>query len=121
MPRRVDTHLQSLEGEMSSSISDVATDNEPEGLFLVGKVADRVRKTVSAQGAEVEVVTYTILCGGVHRFYVDDFNPDKHFAVGENISIPVYIKAYRKKNGEPSYMLKLQKSDVFIASRGERF
>ena len=52
---------------------------------------------------------------------MDDFNPDNHFAVGENISIPVYVKAYRKKTGEPSYMLKLQKSDVFIASRGERF
>ena len=121
MPRRTGTHLQSFEGEMPSSMSDFAMDNEREGLFLVGKVADRVRKTVSAQGTEVEVVTYTILCGGVHRFYVDDFNPDKHFAVGENVSIPVYVKAYRKKTGEPSYMLKLQKSDVYIASRGERF
>lgn len=122
MPRKAAIDLRLMEDEMTlNTISDATIDSEREGLFLVGKVADRVRKTVVAQGKEVEVVTYTILCGGVHRFYVDDFNPERHFSVGENISIPVYVKAYRKKSGEPSYMLKLQKSDVFIASRGERF
>ena len=91
------------------------------GLFLIGEVSDRVKKNITSHGVDVEVVTYTISCNDRQRYYVDDFDPEKYFSVGEKVSIPVYVKAYKKKNGEASYMLKLQKKDIFVASRGERF
>ena len=94
---------------------------EEQGLFLMGEVSDRVKKNITAQGMDVEVVTYTISCNDRQRYYVDDFDPEKYFLVGENVFIPVYVKPYKKKNGEASYMLKIQKKDVFAASRGERF
>ncbi len=94
---------------------------EDWGLFLIGEVSDRVKKNITTHGVDVEVVTYTISCNDRQRYYVDDFDPEKYFSVGEKITIPVYVKAYKKKTGEPSYMLKLQKKDIFVASRGERF
>lgn len=94
---------------------------EDSGLFLIGEVSDRVKKNITTHGMDVEVVTYTISCNDRQRYYVDDFDPDKYFSVGEKVSIPVYVKAYKKKSGEASYMLKLQKKDIFVASRGERF
>ena len=100
---------------------NIKSEREEPGLFLIGEVSDRIKKNITAQGMDVEVVTYTISCNDRQRYYVDDFDPEKYFAVGENVTIPVYIKAYKKKNGEASYMLKLQKKDIFIASRGERF
>ena len=94
---------------------------EDWGLFLIGEVSDRVKKIITTHGMDVEVVTYTISCNDRQRFYVDDFDPEKYFSIGEKVSIPVYVKAYKKKNGEASYMFKLQKKDIFVASRGERF
>ena len=91
------------------------------GLFLAGEVSDRVKKSVTAQGVEVEVVTYSITCRDGQRHYVDDFDPEKYYNIGETVCLPVYVKTYRKKSGEPSYMLKLLKKNSFIASRGERF
>ena len=99
----------------------MADSGEEQGLFLIGEVCDRVKKNITAQGMDVEVVTYTISCNDRQRYYVDDFDSEKYFSVGEKVFIPVYVKAYKKKNGEASYMLKLQKKDIFVASRGERF
>ncbi len=100
---------------------DCAVDENSVGLFLVGEIEDRVRKMVISQGIEVEVVTYTISCGTGRNYYVDDFAPNDYYNLHEKAVIPVYIKAYKKKNGEPSYMLKLLKKDVKVTSRGTRF
>ena len=51
-----------------------------DGLFLVGEIADRVKKMVTAQGMEVEVVTYTVVCDAMRRYFVDDFDPDRYFS-----------------------------------------
>ena len=122
MPRTKATETSA--GAYDDSMSqDSYNPNCPEetGLFLVGKVADRVKKKVTAQDIEVEVVTYTVMSDSVHRYFVDDFNPEKYYKVGENVSLPVYVKAYKKKTGEASYMLKLMKKEVVITSRGEHF
>ena len=111
LPRRSE---RTVHGSMADS-------GEEQGLFLIGEVCDRVKKNITAQGMDVEVVTYTISCNDRQRYYVDDFDSEKYFSVGEKVFIPVYVKAYKKKNGEASYMLKLQKKDIFVASRGERF
>ena len=100
---------------------NTTNDEEDWGLYLIGEVSDRVKKSITTHGIDVEVVTYTISGNDGQRYYVDDFDPEKYFAIREKVSIPVYVKAYKKKNGEASYMLKLQKKDMFVASRGERF
>ena len=99
----------------------ITTVEDDWGLFLIGEVSDRVKKNITTHGVDVEVVTYTISCNDRQRYYVDDFDPEKYFSVGEKVSIPVYVKAYKKKNGDASYMFKLQKKDIFVSSRGERF
>ena len=73
----------------------VTNAEEDWGLFLVGEVSDRVKKNITTHGVDVEVVTYTISCNDRQRYYVDDFDPEKYFSVGENVSIPVYVKAAR--------------------------
>ena len=75
---------------------------------------------LTAQGMEVAVVTYTVVCDAMRRYYADDFDPNKCFSVGERIFIPVYVKAYKKERGT-SYMLKLMKKEVVMSSRGVRF
>ena len=40
--------------------------------------------------------------------------------IGDTVSLPVYIKAYNRKNGEPGYTLNVQK-DEGHNSRGEPF
>ena len=127
LPRRKASQEDISSCDLVGSSSDrtvhevVASSTDEQGLFLIGEVSDRVKKNITTQGMDVEVVTYTISCNERQRYYVDDFNPEKYFSVAEQVFIPVYVKAYRKKNGEPSYMLKLQKKDIFITSRGERF
>lgn len=122
MPRRksVDTGSTEYNPEKPSDTSQ-SVFPDGNGLFLLGEVTDRVKKRVTAQGMEVEVVTYTVVCDNARRYYVDDFDPDKYYAVGEKVTIPVYVKAYKKKTGEPSYMLKLQKKEIVVTSRGEHF
>ena len=122
MPRKKasEANVEAYDGNNpQNGYSPIPTDET--GLFLVGKVADRVKKIVTAQGIEVEVVTYTVMSDAIHRYYVDDFDPEKYYSVGENVSLPVYVKAYKKKNGEPSYMLKMMKKEVVITSRGQHF
>jgi len=104
-----------------TGVPSITNVEEDWGLFLIGEVSDRIKKTITTHGMDVEVVTYTISCNDRQRYFVDDFDPEKYFSIGEKVSIPVYVKVYKKKNGEASYMLKLQKKDIFVASRGERF
>ena len=65
-----------------------------------------------------EIVTYTVQDGYNRKFYVDDYAPDAYHELDSNVCFPVYIKAYNRKNGEPSYTLNIQKRDI---GRGERF
>ena len=126
LPRRKASQEASLPESGDDSARRIESPNmtnveEEWGLFLIGEVSDRVKKSIATHGMDVEVVTYTISCNDRQRYYVDDFDPEKYFSVGEKISIPVYVKAYKRKNGEAAYMFKLQKKDIFVASRGERF
>lgn len=127
MPRKKDCQKNALANDLPEKSSErtdsenITSLGEDQGLFLIGEVSDRVKKNITAQGTDVEVVTYTITCNDRQRYYVDDFDPEKYYLVGEKVFFPVYVKAYKKKNGEVSYMLKLQKKDVYMGVRGERF
>lgn len=96
----------------SSSTSDI------QGLFLTGTVIDRTRRMVPRNNPTTEIVTYMIQDGNNRKYFVDDYAPDSYHEIASTVSLPVYIKAYVRKNGEPSYTINIQKSDV---GRGEHF
>ena len=76
------------------------------------------RRMVPHDNPTTEIVTYTVQDGYNRKFYVDDYAPDAYHELDSNVCFPVYIKAYNRKNGEPSYTLNIQKRDL---GRGERF
>ena len=88
------------------------------GLSLSGVVVDRTRRMVPHDNPTTEIVTYTVQDGYNRKFYVDDYAPDAYHELDSNVCFPVYIKAYNRKNGKPSYTLNIQKRDI---GRGERF
>jgi hypothetical protein len=99
-----------------------ATENMFSGLYLSGIVFKRIKRTVPVNNPTTEIVTYTVADNNDRYYYVDDYSPDTYYEVGENVQIPVYIKAYKKKSGDASYSLNVLKP--FRASslgRGEEF
>ena len=76
------------------------------------------RRMVPHDNPTTEIVTYTVQDGYNRKFYVDDYAPDAYHELDSNVCFPVYIKAYNRKNGDPSYTLNIQKRDL---GRGERF
>lgn len=92
--------------------------NLMHGLSLCGTVIDRTRRMIPHDNPTTEIVTYTIQDGYNRKFYVDDYAPDGYHDLNFSVCFPICIKAYNRKNGEPSYMLNVQKMDL---SRGEHF
>ena len=92
--------------------------NTMYGLSLTGTVIDRTRRMVPRNNPTTEIVTYTVQDDSNRKFFVDDYAPDGYHDIDSTVSFPIYIKAYTKKNGEPSYTLNVQKTEV---GRGERF
>ena len=92
------------------------------GLFLSGTVTDRTRRMVPLANPTTEIVTYTIQDGYNRKFFVDDYAPSEYHELNANVCFPVYVKAYRRKDGTPSYTLNIQKDDLpCITARGEHF
>ena len=89
-----------------------------QGLSIRGMIVDRSRRMVPLDNPTTEIVTYTIQDAFNHRYFVDDFAPNEYHDLNANVCIPVYIKAYNRRNGTPSYTLNVQKEEL---SRGERF
>ena len=93
-----------------------------QGLSLSGTIIDRTRRMVPLDNPTTEIVTYTIRDGGNHKFFVDDYAPKEYHDLNTSVCFSVYVKAYHRKNGTPSYTLNVQKDDLIsIASRGEHF
>ncbi len=103
---------------MNRRSTKTSDDHAPYGLSLSGTVIDRTRRMVPRDNPTIEIVTYTIQDGANRKFFVDDFAPSEYYDINSNICFPVYIKAYRRKNGEPSYTINVQKTE---SGRGEHF
>lgn len=103
---------------MNQRNAKASVNNIIHGLSLTGIVIDRTRRMVPRDNPTTEIVTYTIQDGYNRKFYVDDYAPDTYHDLESKICFPVYIKAYNRKNGEPSYTLNVQKMNV---ARGEHF
>ena len=95
-----------------------SNNNALHGLSVSGTVIDRTRRMVPHDNPSTEIVTYTIQDGYSHKFFVDDYAPTGYHELNSNVCLPVYIKTYKRKNGEPSFTLNIQKLDN---ARGERF
>lgn len=88
------------------------------GLYLFGQITDRTRRHVPKDNPTTEIVTYTVQTVRGSKYYVDDYAPDSYYNIGADVCFPVYIKAYKRRNGDPSYTLMIQQDDL---SRGEHF
>ncbi len=90
-----------------------------EGLYVGGVVRDRRRRYINKTGSEqIEVVTYTLTDSNDRNFYVEDYAPDSYRNLGDYSLVPVYIKPYRKSNGQLSYTICIKKE---FETRGESF
>ena len=87
-----------------------------QGLSLFGTVIDRTRRMVPRDNPTTEIVTYTIQDDYSHKFYVDDYSPSEYHDLNVKVCLPVYVKAYSRKNGTPSYTLNVQKEDLVRGS-----
>ncbi len=94
-------------------------DSQLRGLVLMGTVIDRTRRMVPKDNPTTLIVTYTVDDGMGRKYFVDDYAPKSYFDVGMDITVPVYIKAYTKRNKEPAYTINIQKE--IVSERGERF
>ena len=99
--------------------SPLLEDSRLGGLVLMGTVIERTRRMVPKDNPTTLIVTYTVDDGMGRKHYVDDYAPKSYFDVGMNITVPVYIKAYTKRNKEPAYTINIQKE--IVSERGERF
>lgn len=103
----------------SSSIKNYSTRTAHySGLFLFGQVIDRTRRYVPKDTPTTEIVTYTVQTERDSKYFVDDYAPDSYYDVGSDVCFPVYIKTYKRRNGDPSYTLMIQQDEL---SRGEHF
>ena len=90
------------------------------GLYLFGRVIDRTRRKIqSRNGSSMEIVTYTIQDLHGRRYFVDEYTPDQYREINEDVEIPVYVKVFRKNNGDIGYSFCVQQQ--FGPARGEHF
>lgn len=75
---------------------------------------------VPADNPKTEIVTYAISDESEKRYYVDEYSPAGYHEVGDFVEIPVYVKPYRKRNGDLSYSLSVLKAYQY-QSKGESF
>lgn len=103
---------------MNRRSSKMSESNAVYGLSLSGTVIDRTRRMVPRDNPTIEIVTYTVQDESSRKYFVDDFAPENYYDINSSVCLPVYVKAYKRRNGEPSYTLNVQKQD---AGRGEHF
>lgn len=90
-----------------------------EGLFIGGTVRDCRRRYINKSGSDqIEIVTYTLADSNDRHFYVEDYAPTSSRSIGDQTVVPVYIKPYRKSNGQLSYTVCIKKE---FQTRGESF
>ena len=88
------------------------------GLTVSGVVKERRRRRVPFDNPQHEIVTYTLVDDSEGVYFVDDFEPDKYHNIGDYVMMPVYVKAYIKRNNQASYTICTRKD---YQGRGEAF
>lgn len=108
-----------INGSINANTSGSAIRNPGySGLFLFGQVVDRTRKHVPKDNPTTGIITYTVQTVRDTKYFVDDYAPNAYYDIGSDVYLPVYIKTYKRRNGDPSYTLMFQHDE---RSRGEHF
>jgi hypothetical protein len=100
-------------------MKSITEKDQLSGLVIIGTVKERSRRYANVRGSQVEIVTYVVTDANERRYYIEDFAPSEHYNIDDSVTIPVYIKPYRKKTGDPSYSLCVQKEHRSL--KGEAF
>lgn len=104
----------------TSSLNSSLASVPDSGLLLYGSVSQRSKRTVPVNNSTIEVVTYLVVDNIGRFYYIDDYSPNQYYEVGQLIQVAVYVKPYRKKNGELSYSLNFLKP-YHPSTKGEIF
>lgn len=124
LPVAIDTPRRGP-GRPPKSNSSINPDQQAEqpalsGLYLFGKVIDRTRRTIQTRNdGSAEIVTYSLQDLSGRRYFVDEYTPDEYYEIGEDIEVPVYVKTFKKNNGDIGYSFCVQRQ--FGPARGEHF
>jgi hypothetical protein len=105
--------------DLHSDDLSVTEDIAQSGLLLRGKILDRTRRYIPMGRSPLEVVTYILVDSENKKYYVDDLSPDAYYSVNDIVTLPVYVKPYKKKNDSLSYNLCVQKHNTLYS--GEHF
>ena len=111
----------SLSSQADKDPNDQQNRGDISGLYLFGRISDRARRTIPIRNlSSTEIVTYTVEDAAGHRYYVDEYSPREYNDVGSEVSLPVYVKTFKKRNGDIGYSFCIQQQQI-MTSRGERF
>ena len=127
MPRRKVTSLPVPVQEVSrgpgrppKTSQETVEEEYLSGLYIFGKVIDRTRRTIQTRNAgQAEIVTYTLQDLSGRRYFVDEYTPRDYHNLGDDVEIPVYVKTFKKNNGDIGYSFCVQQ--LGGPSRGEHF
>ena len=104
--------LLNQEAQASTAFSSSNSDEAEtfSGLFVFGEVIDRTKRMIP--NTSTEVVTYTVQDNEGRRYYVDEYiqpnEQEKCYDRGEYVEIPVFVKTFRKRNGDIGYSFCVQ-------------
>ena len=110
----------SRQANPSSTLNFIDDPARVSGMFISGKVMDRSRRMVPRDNPKTEVETYLVQDGFGRKYYVDHFEPEGYFDIGESICVSIYIKPYTRKTGELGYTIYIQRPSSQTV-RGEHF
>ena len=107
------THGQAQQSDLAIPFS---------GLYIFGQIADRSRRNIPVRdNSTAEIVTYTVQDATGHHYFIDEYSPDGYNDIGSFVEIPVYVKTFKKKNGDIGYSFCVQQKRFSVPIRGEQF
>ncbi len=85
--------------------------NKENGLYFCGVVTKRRRRKVPKDNPTATVVTYEFTDEAGHvTYYVDDYEPESYFEVGQYVETAIRIKPYvNKTTNRLAYSMSVKK------------
>ena len=106
--------------QATASVAPAPQQVQLSGLYVLGQVADRTKRTIPTRdNGTAEIVTYTVRDVNGRNYYVDEYDPEVYNELGSIVEIPVYVKTFKKRNGEVGYSFSVQQQQG-SSSRGVR-
>ena len=107
--------------QAAASVAPVPQQVQLSGLYVFGQIADRTKRTIPTRdNGTAEIVTYTVRDVNGRNYYVDEYDPEVYNDLGAIVEIPVYVKTFKKRNGDIGYSFSVQQQQG-SSSRGVRF